>query len=73
MKRAGRLLGRAAFSAGVAASLGFGAREAVSAPAGPARGFCQRNSDCVPTCSAQYPGEELFYVRCVSGTCHCIQ
>jgi len=64
-------LGRAAFSAMVALSIGFGVREAMASPAAArARPFCEDQADCEATCAALYPTKPGGF--CSSGhTCYC--
>jgi hypothetical protein len=65
------ILGRTAFSAVVALAIGFGAREALAAPAAAqARPYCEDQADCEATCELMYPDEPGGV--CSSGhTCYC--
>ena len=65
------ILGRTAFSAVVALAIGFGAREALAAPAAAqALPSCRDQAECESICRARYPGFEGVAV-CDGHTCFC--
>ncbi|HEX6038947.1 MAG TPA: hypothetical protein VFZ20_12940 [Longimicrobium sp.] len=66
-------VGRAAFSALVAVSLAFGAREAMAAP-GAARDrgpYCADDTDCQRKCEALYPGQQVVSDCSAAHICYC--
>jgi hypothetical protein len=70
MRRAGQVLGRAAFAGAVALALGFGAREAVASPArARAVVYCSNKADCQAYCDSRYV--DAVGVCSVGHTCSC--
>lgn len=67
------ILGRAAFSAAVALSLGFGVREAVAAPAADrnAKPYCVDDPDCQSICESLYPGQAVVSDCSANHVCYC--
>ena len=65
------ILGRTVFAAAVALALGFGAREAVAAPAAEARRpYCSDDEHCQRICESIYSGYTGIGF-CASQTCYC--
>ena len=67
------ILGKAAFSAAVALTLTFGAREALSAPVAAAAISCETDEECQGYCELKYPGQNVdgWCDTPPFGHCHC--
>lgn len=67
------ILGRTAASAAFALALGFGAHQAVAAPAADVerRPYCSDQADCQSTCELMYPGYDGIGFCSSGNTCYC--